>query len=147
MAPARERPSRPARPARRRNSAASAAVDAAIADLYPVAAGCRREYARQRQPLPAGLELVAGAAAGAAAVHGWRKTARIDQAVAQLRAARAQTADREQQIYLDLSQALSQLESARRAAGADRLIVRQAQESLDLVSERYRAGRGVRAWK
>jgi outer membrane protein len=71
---------------------------------------------------------------------GWLKTSRIDEAVAQLRAARSQVANREQLIYLDLSQALNELNAAREKLTLTELILRQARESRDLINERYKVG-------
>ena len=70
-----------------------------------------------------------------------RKTSQIDQAVAQLRSARARRAAQEQQIYLDLSQAVAQREDAQQRLELTNLVVVQAQENLNLVNERYQVGR------
>ena len=118
---------------------ASAAVDAAIADLYPTL-GLQGSYALSGAHLPFVWNLSGALQSAANLFDGGRKLARIDEATAQLRSARAQVADREQQIYLDLTQALAQLAGARQRADLTALIVRQAQESLNLASERYRLG-------
>jgi len=70
-----------------------------------------------------------------------RKTSQIDQAVAQLRSARARRAGQEQLIYLDLSQAVAEREDAKQRLELSTLVVQQAQENVDLVNERYKVGR------
>ena len=70
-----------------------------------------------------------------------RKTSQIDQAVAQLRSARARRAEKEQLIYLDLSQAVAEREDAKQRLELSTLVVQQAQENVDLVNERYKVGR------
>jgi outer membrane protein TolC len=50
-------------------------------------------------------------------------------------------AEREQQIYLEIRRGLSSLDTAIERQGLAELIVREAQESLALVSERYRQGK------
>ena len=71
---------------------------------------------------------------------GHQQTWRIREAVAQLREARTRVTAREQQIYQDLQNALNQLDSAQQRLPLTDLLVKQAQESLDLVSERYKLG-------
>ena len=118
---------------------ASAAVDAAIADLYP-SLGLNGSYALSGAHLPFIWNLSGALQSAVNVFDGGRKQAKIDEASAQLRSARAQVADREQQIYLELTQALAQLAGARQRADLTALIVRQAQESLSLATERYRLG-------
>jgi outer membrane protein len=60
--------------------------------------------------------------------------------IANLRSVRARITDREQQIFQDLQNALTQLDSAQQRLPLTDLLVRQAAETLDLVSERYRLG-------
>ena len=119
--------------------AASAAVDAAIADLYPTL-GLQGQYAESGSHLPLTWNWSAGLRSVFQVFTGWLQTGKIDEAAAQLRAARAQVADQEQQIYLDLSQALNTLDGARQRQTLTELILRQAKESLDLVNERYKVG-------
>lgn len=122
-----------------REQVASAAVDAAIADLYP-SLNLGGEYALTGSSLPLVWNLSAALKSALSLFDGGRKTAAIEQAAARLRAARAQVADREQQIYLDLTRALTGLSGARQRVELTALIVRQAGESLNLAGERYRLG-------
>jgi outer membrane protein len=119
--------------------AASAAVDAAIADLYPdLTLGA--QFGGSGESFPLAWNWSAALRSALRFFTGWQRTWRVEQAVAELRAARAQAAAQEQQIRLDLRQALNQLESARRRLDVTALVARQARESLELVSERYRVG-------
>ena len=124
---------------RDRERVASAAVDAAIADLYP-SLGLHGSYALSGPHLPFVWNWSGALQSAINLLDGGRTKARIAEATAQLRSARAQVADREQQIYLDLTQALAQLAGARQRTDLTALIVRQAQESLNLATERYRLG-------
>jgi outer membrane protein TolC len=72
---------------------------------------------------------------------GWRETAKVDEAVAAMRAARSRVAEREQLIYLDIRRGLSSLNTACERQVLTDLIVREATESLALVNERYRQGK------
>ena len=119
--------------------AASAAVDGAVADLYP-SLSLSGEYLWNGSALPLFWNWAGAARAGWNLFDGGRKAAAVNAAVANLRAARAQAADREQQIYLDLRTAFTQLAGAREREGLTGLIVKQAGENLNLVSERYRIG-------
>ncbi len=53
----------------------------------------------------------------------------------------ARRASREQEIYLELSQAMARLEEAQERRNLVNLIVEQAQENLDLMDELYKVGR------
>ena len=138
MAVARERHPR-VRALKAQERSASAAVDAAIADLYPSLA-LQGQYSESGSHLPLTWNWSAGVRSVFEIFTGWLKTGRIDEAAAQLRAARSQVADQEQQIYLDLSLALNTLDGARQRMTLTELILRQARESLELVSERYKVG-------
>ncbi len=118
---------------------ASAAVDAAVADLYP-SLGLQASYTVTGSQLPFVWNWSGALQSAFELFGGGRKTARIAEATAQLRSARAQVADRDQQIYLVLTQSLAQLAGARQRMDLTALIVRQAQESLSLATERYRLG-------
>jgi outer membrane protein TolC len=115
-------------------------VDAAIADLYPTLQ-LKAEYALSGASFPLVWNWSGMLQAAIPLFNSGKKTAAIDEAAAQLRAARAQTTEREQQLYVDLTGAVSQLESARRRMDLTTLIERQARESLDLINERYRLGK------
>lgn len=119
--------------------AASAALDEAIADLYP-ALNLQAEYGLAGDRLPLVWNWWGALRSAVSLFSGGQKMARIDASAAQLRAARAAVANREQQIYLDLRQAWNQWDTARQRLTLTDLIVREAQESLDLVAERYRLG-------
>jgi TolC family type I secretion outer membrane protein len=119
---------------------ASAAVDAAIADLYPELR-LRADYGLSGSAFPLVWNWSATLQSALQIFNGARNTATIEAATAELRAARARLADREQQIHLDLTRAVSQLESTRQGMTLTTLIVRQARESLDLIDERYKLGK------
>ena len=119
--------------------AASAAVDAAIADLYP-ALNLSGDFGWSGAAFPLVWNWALAARTGLALFTGGRKTSAIEIAVSDLRSARTSVADREQQICLDMSKAFAQMDSAARRMALTDLIVRQAQESLNLVNERYAQG-------
>ncbi|OGV41988.1 MAG: hypothetical protein A2X46_13270 [Lentisphaerae bacterium GWF2_57_35] len=119
---------------------AFAAVDEAIANLYP-SLSLQAQYGGSGSQFPLVWNWWGALQSAVPLFSGRAKTGRIDESVAQLRAARAQTADREQQIYQDLENSLSGLHSALQRQALTELILRQAQESLDLISEQYRIGR------
>lgn len=123
-------------------SIASNAVDAAIADLYP-ALGLSAGYGWSGGDFPLIWNWSAALQSSLSLFNGGAKRARIEEAAATLRGARTQTAEREQQLGLELRRALSRRDSARRKLELSDLLVRQARESLDLVQERYRQGRAT----
>ena len=123
-----------------RETAAYAAVDEAIADLYPELSLSAR-YGWSGGAFPLIWNWSAGANAAMNLFNGGRKTAAIDAAVARLHTARAAFAEREQALFLELSKAFSQLQSARERRTLTDLLTRQAAENLGLVQERYRVGR------
>jgi outer membrane protein TolC len=125
---------------RAEEKAASAVVDQAVADLYP-SLRASGEYGWGGGSFPLIWNWAAGLSGSLNLFSGWRKTSRVDQSVAQLRSARAATAEREQRIYEDLSRAWAQSESARERQSVTELTVRQARETLELVVERYRLGK------
>ena len=123
-----------------RERVANAAVDEAIADLYP-SLTLQAQYGASGSQFPLTWNWFGALQSAVQLFSGRTKTARIDERVAGLRTARAQVADREQQLYQDLETALSELTSARERWTLSELILRQAQESLELVNEQYRIGR------
>lgn len=120
-------------------TAASNAVNAAIADLYP-SFSLSGAFSFAGDAFPLFWNWSAGANAAASLFDGGSRNAKIMQAVTDLRSARARQADREQQIFADLSQSLAKLDAAKQRLKLSELIVQQARESLILVSERYRIG-------
>ncbi len=118
---------------------ASGAVDEAIANLYPSLA-LQADATASGSHFPLLWNWSAGLRSVLSVFNAGSRKARVEQTVAQLRAARARVADREQRLHLELSRALSQLEYARQRLTLTDLIVRQAREGLDLVGERYRVG-------
>ncbi len=120
-------------------NAASAAVDVAIADLYP-SFSLQGSFGWSGGHFPLMWNWSAAADAAMSVFDGGTHYGKITEAAAQLRAARARQAANEQQIYSDLSQAVTKLDGAKQRLTLTELIVRQARESLDLASERYRLG-------
>ena len=119
---------------------ASAAIDQAVADLYP-ALRLGAGYSLSGNAFPLVWNWSATVQSAMDLFTGSRKPAAIDIAVARLRSARAGVASREQQIFLDLTRALSTRDTARHRLDLTELIVRQAGESMDLVDERYKQGK------
>lgn len=119
--------------------AASAAVDEAIASLYPdLALQAKLGEAGSRFPLTWNWSSLLQSSVDLLTGH--KQSWRIAEVTAQLRVARAQLTDRRQQIYQDLLNALNQADSAQQRLSLTDLLVKQAQESLELVNERYRLG-------
>jgi outer membrane protein len=122
-----------------RERAASAYVDQTIAELYPeLSLGANADLSGRGFPLAWNLS---GALRLVQSLFtGHRRTARIDDAVTQLRTARANLADAEQTLYLNLVSAVADRESARKRADIARLIQKQAEDNLAIVNEQYRVG-------
>lgn len=120
-------------------SAASAAVDEAVADLYP-SLGLSGAYELSGKGFPLVWNWTVGGRLGATLFSGGRKLSAIDAAVAVLRSARAVAAAREQQLRLEMSKSWALLESAQKRMDLSGLIAKQARESLNLVQQRYNVG-------
>ncbi len=118
---------------------ASAAVDEAIADLYPEI-GLQARYGLSGSRLPLTWNWSAALQGSLQLFTGNRQTWRINEVVTQLRSARSQTTEFEQTLYEDMQTALSQLDSAQQRLSLTELITKQAAESLELITERYRLG-------
>jgi len=118
---------------------ATSAVDEAIASLYPEI-GLQAKYGLGGGHFPLTWNWSGALQSSMQLFTGRQQTWNIEVAITQLRTARSQVTDREQQIFQDLKNALNQLTSARQRLSLTDLLVRQAQESLDLVGERYRIG-------
>lgn len=123
-----------------RERAASAAVDAAVADLYP-SLKVGGDYGGSGSSFPLAWNWSLFARAAASLFTGWSQTAGVDSSVAALRAARANVAAREQQLYQDLCDGLTALRTSGERQVLTDLIVREAEESLALVNERYKVGK------
>ena len=124
---------------RARERAASAYVDQTIAELYPeFSLGADADLSGRGFPFVWNLSGALRAAQNL--FDGHRKTARIDEAVTQLRRARAAVAEAEQTLYLNLVTAVAERESARKRADIARLIQKQAEDNLAIVNEQYRVG-------
>ena len=118
---------------------AFAAVDAAVSDRYP-SLGLQAQWGGAGGAFPLVWNGMAALQAAVQLFSAGLKDGRIDQSVADLRAARARVADMEQQLHLDLTSALNALDSARQRVTLTELTARQAAENLALVNERYRIG-------
>jgi outer membrane protein TolC len=124
---------------RARERAASAYVDQTIADLYPdLSLGADAGFSGRGFPLTWNFSWALRVVQNI--FDGHRKTARIDDAVTQLRSARASVSNEEQATFLSLMNAVTQRESAEKKLEVSELIQRQAIENLDIVNEQYRVG-------
>jgi outer membrane protein TolC len=124
---------------RARERAASAFVDQSVADLYPdLSLGADASLSGRGFPLAWNYSWFLRATQSL--FDGHRRTARITDAVTQLRAARSRVAEEEQAIYLALMNAVTQRESAKNRLEISELIQRQALENLAIVNEQYRVG-------
>ncbi len=120
-------------------AAASAAVDFAVADLRPdLSLGAVLSSAGHAFPL--GWNWSVGPSLDWAAFTGWRKTAALDVAAAQLQGCRSRLTSREQQLFQDLLSARIQLQTAQAQASVAEIVVQAARESLELVTARYALG-------
>lgn len=124
---------------RARVRAASAAVDEAIANLYPsVTAGAGLDLAGRSFPL---VWNFSGLLRATQNLFDGKKNLRlIDQAVVALRTLRAQEAEEEQRLYKELVDAFAQWKSARESSEIAKLTWEQAKENLAIVEEQYRVG-------
>jgi len=118
---------------------ASSAVDAAIADLYPNI-GLNARFAGSGQSFPLVANLSAAIQAAIELFSGGRKTAAVEAAAAELRAACAQLASKEQEISAAVARARAAVTDSSQRMSLASLLARQAQENLDIVTERYRVG-------
>ncbi len=134
----RQHPRLLARAARER--AASHAVDAAVAALFPeLSVGGSLTAAGALSPVD--WFWSAGPALNWLLFSGWSRTGQIQETVAGLQSARASRAQAEQQVFLEIQQAIAAREDARQRLTILDLTVRQAEENLDLISARYQIGR------
>jgi outer membrane protein TolC len=123
-----------------REKAASAAIDAAIADLFPsISFSSSLSFTGSLTPVAWSGTL--GPAINWLLFGGWTKTEAVKERVAGLREARASRADAEQQVFLQISQANAAVQDARERLKITELTVKQATENLDLVQGRFAVGR------
>ena len=118
---------------------ASAAVDEAIAALYPEL-GLQARYGLSGTSFPLTWNWSTALQGSLNLFTGRRQTWRVNEVVSQLRSARAQTVEFEQTLYEEIQTALSEFDSSQQRFTLTDLITKQATESLDLVNTRYRLG-------
>ena len=118
--------------------AASSAVDAAIAALYPslsVSAGL--SYAAGQAEVVSGNW---GVSLVQSLFSGWAKRNAVHQSVIALRTARANLAKQEQQMLNDVTSALANFEAAEQSRVTTEKLLEAAQENLDLVMKQFDLG-------
>lgn len=123
-----------------RENAARAAIDAAVADFYPqitLSAG----FSASGSLTPINWLAFLGPALDWVVFSGWDKTGALHGAVAALRETYANRAQEEQLIFLDLRQGYAGLEDTRESLKIATLTVKQAEETLTLVTGRFEVGR------
>lgn len=124
---------------RAKTRSASAYVDQTVAELYPdLTLGADLSASGREFPINWNYSWAVRLAQNL--FDGWKKTARIDYAVTQLRSARAAEAKAEQTLFLDLVSAVAQYESAHKRREVAELVVRQATDNREIVNEQYRVG-------
>ncbi|HET6205022.1 MAG TPA: TolC family protein [Planctomycetota bacterium] len=123
-----------------REDAACETIEAAIADFFP-SVSLQASFARSGSFAPSAWSALLGPALDAVLYAGGEKSGRLEEVVADLRATRAAKAQIEQQLFLQIRQACTQLTDARERRKILDLTVQQATENLDLVQGRYAIGR------
>ena len=124
---------------RARARAASSYVDQTIAELYPdLSLGSNLSLSGRDFPLMWNFSWALSMAQNV--FDGYRKTDRIRIAITQLRIARANVADAEQTLYLNLVSAVAESKSARKRFEIAKMVERQATENRDIVNEQFRVG-------
>ena len=122
-----------------RERAASAAVDHMIAELYPdLTAGFSLDLSGRSFPVVWNFSWFARGVA--TLFHGKRNLTQIDQAITDLRAARATVAETEQNLYQDLVKAVTQRDGARESSRVAQMVYDQAKENLSIVEPQYQIG-------
>jgi outer membrane protein len=123
-----------------RENAARAAIDAAVADFYPqITLSTGLSWSGSLTPV--NWLAFLGPALDWVVFSGWQKTGALHGAVADLRESYANRAQEEQLIYLDLRQGYAGLEDTRESLKIASLTVKQAEETLVLVTGRFEVGR------
>jgi outer membrane protein len=119
---------------------ASSAVDASIAGLFPtLSASAGLSWSGSKFPLPWTWSI--GPALAGTIFDGLRNINKIDEMTAQLKSAHSRKAAKEQQIYLNLSQALTQLQNAQQQLKVREETVKEAELNVSQVKDRYNVGR------
>lgn len=118
---------------------ASALVDAQVAALYPaINFGASWNASGTAFPLVSNTSF--GPSLSWLVFNGMTNQYTIDEAAANLRGARAQKAQVEQQVWLDVRSSFVALEDAKARVGLTALTVRSAEENLRLAQGRYEVG-------
>jgi len=120
--------------------AASAFIDQTIADLFP-SFSVGGSYTGSGSKLPLDWNWSLRSIIDLTLFRGGEKINQINKAVASLGIARANLAQAEQSVYLELSRAISQLEESRQRYAIAALVVKQAEENRILAEERYKLGK------
>jgi len=127
------------RVARAKLRAASHAVDAAIADLYPsVSATASLGWTDPLWAFRWGLT------ATQSLFQGFRKTTAVDRAVVALESAAADVDEAEQALSVELETAVANRDNARESLESARASVRSAEENLETVREQFAVGSASR---
>jgi outer membrane protein TolC len=123
-----------------REASASAAVDRAIADLYP-SISLSAAYGWTGSLSPAAWSASIGAFLNWLLYSGGAAQGRIREAAANLREARAARVQADHDLLLEIRQAMSLLEDSRERLDIATLTARQAEENLTLVGGRFENGK------
>jgi outer membrane protein len=123
-----------------RENAARAAIDGAIADFYPQIS-LAGSFGWGGSLTPATWSAFLGPAINWQILDGGARIGALHASVADLRSSYASRALEEQNIFLDLRRAYAVLEDTRESLKIVSLTVRQATETLDLVTGRYQVGK------
>ena len=122
-----------------RERAASAEVDRMIAELYPdLTAGFSLDLSGRSFPAVWNFSWFARGVA--TLFNGKRNLTQIEQAVSDLRSARATVAETEQTLYENLVKAVTQRDGARESSRVAQMVYEQAKENLSIVEEQYKIG-------
>ena len=127
------------RVARAKLRAASRAVDAAVADLYPtVSASASLSWTDPLWTFRWGLS------AAQSLFQGFRKTTAVDRAVVALESAAADVDAAEQTLSVELETAVANRDNSREAVASAVASVRSAAENLETVREQFTVGSASR---
>lgn len=124
-----------------REGAASSALDAAVADLAPSISFQGAFDGSGDLVSPTLWSAFLSPVFNWVLCNGGAKSARVREAIGALREARSLRAQEEQQVFLDLRQAISLRDDAKERLSITTLTLKSAQENFDLVQGLYAAGR------